>query len=159
MPSLGKFFRLAAMSRFPIPSTPRWGRGKFCPWLESPWNGFDPCHELSSGLASAQFKVVCFCPKLFAPVTSIAWSFRKLTKSWSINYGPREGVILATLLIDPILEQIEVGGIEAYNPLIGDDRSKLVEAVAEASELCTALPSYELYDKGPLRSPPCSARA
>ena len=47
------------------------------------------------------------------------------------------------------LEQIEVGGIEAYNPLVGDDRSKLVEAVSEASELCTALPSYELYDKGP----------
>lgn len=46
------------------------------------------------------------------------------------------------------LERIEVGGIEAYNPLSGDDRSKLVEAVAEASELCTALPSYELYDIG-----------
>ncbi len=46
------------------------------------------------------------------------------------------------------LEQIEVGGIEAYNPLVGDDRSKLVEAVSEASELCTALPSYELYDTG-----------
>jgi mannitol-1-phosphate 5-dehydrogenase len=44
------------------------------------------------------------------------------------------------------LEQIEIRGIEVYNPLVREDRLKLVEAIAQATELCTALPSYKLYD-------------
>ncbi len=44
------------------------------------------------------------------------------------------------------VERIE--GLEILNPLVGEDRERLVEAVAEASELCTALPSYQLYDEG-----------
>jgi len=58
------------------------------------------------------------------------------------------GVYSCNVAHQSSLERIEVGGIEAYNPLVGDDREKLVEAVAEASELCTALPSYKLYDSG-----------
>ncbi len=46
------------------------------------------------------------------------------------------------------LQQIEVSGVEAYNPLVDGDRRKLVEAISEASELCTALPSFKLYDSG-----------
>lgn len=42
----------------------------------------------------------------------------------------------------------KVEGIEIYNPLVPTDRVKLVEAIASASELCTALPSYTLYDVG-----------
>ena len=47
------------------------------------------------------------------------------------------------------LEPIEISGVEAYNPLVDEDRQKLVEAISEASELCTALPSFKLYDRGP----------
>jgi len=42
----------------------------------------------------------------------------------------------------------EVSGLEILNPLIPADREKLVEAIASANELCTALPSYTLYDAG-----------
>ncbi|MBT3638394.1 MAG: hypothetical protein HN531_15795 [Opitutae bacterium] len=59
------------------------------------------------------------------------------------------GVYSCNVAHQSSLERIEVSGIEAYNPLVGDDRDKLVEAVAEASELCTALPSFKLYDSGP----------
>ena len=42
----------------------------------------------------------------------------------------------------------EVSGLEILNPLIPEDREKLVHAIASANELCTALPSYTLYDAG-----------
>jgi mannitol-1-phosphate 5-dehydrogenase len=42
----------------------------------------------------------------------------------------------------------EVSGLEILNPLIPEDREKLVDAIASANELCTALPSYTLYDAG-----------
>ena len=42
----------------------------------------------------------------------------------------------------------EITGLEIYNPLIPSDREKLVGAIACANELCTALPSYTLYDAG-----------
>lgn len=44
------------------------------------------------------------------------------------------------------VEKIE--GIEILNPLVSRDRERLVEAIASANELCTALPSYTLYDTG-----------
>jgi hypothetical protein len=43
---------------------------------------------------------------------------------------------------------VEVTGLEILNPLIPEDREKLVDAIASANELCTALPSYTLYDAG-----------
>lgn len=42
----------------------------------------------------------------------------------------------------------EISGLEIYNPLVPADREKLLEAIASANELCTALPSYTLYDSG-----------
>ena len=42
----------------------------------------------------------------------------------------------------------EITGLEIFNPLVPADREKLVDAVACANELCTALPSYTLYDAG-----------
>lgn len=42
----------------------------------------------------------------------------------------------------------EIRGLEILNPLVPADREKLVDAVASANELCTALPSYTLYDVG-----------
>ena len=44
-------------------------------------------------------------------------------------------------------EKIE--GVEIYNPMVLGEREELVDLIANASELCTALPSYELYDAGP----------
>ena len=46
------------------------------------------------------------------------------------------------------VRQVEVSGLEILNPLIPEDRKKLVDAIASANELCTALPSYTLYDAG-----------
>ena len=46
------------------------------------------------------------------------------------------------------LRNIQVEGIEIYNPLVAEDREQLIDAIAEAQELCTALPSFKLYDIG-----------
>lgn len=42
----------------------------------------------------------------------------------------------------------EIAGLEIFNPLVPSDRDKLVDAIASATELCTALPSFNLYDVG-----------
>ncbi|MCF7818470.1 MAG: hypothetical protein K9M54_11375, partial [Kiritimatiellales bacterium] len=46
------------------------------------------------------------------------------------------------------IEAHEIKGIEIYNPLDADDRKKLVDALAEASEIATALPSVPFYNRG-----------
>ena len=46
------------------------------------------------------------------------------------------------------VETVQVEGIEILNPLDPADRPVLLQAIAEASELCTALPSFTLYDVG-----------
>ncbi len=40
----------------------------------------------------------------------------------------------------------KIEGVEIYNPRVPLDRVKLVQAIAEAKEMCTALPSFKLYD-------------
>ena len=44
------------------------------------------------------------------------------------------------------VEKIE--GLEIYNPLVPKDRMELIQAISEAQEMCTALPSFKLYDAG-----------
>ncbi len=46
------------------------------------------------------------------------------------------------------LEKHEVTGIEIFNPNEPADRLALLDAIAEASELCTALPSVDFFTKG-----------
>ena len=46
------------------------------------------------------------------------------------------------------VETVRVEGVEILNPLDPADRPVLLQAIAEASELCTALPSFTLYDVG-----------
>ena len=46
------------------------------------------------------------------------------------------------------LRTVEVSGVEVFNPLVAEDRAVLLEAIAGANELCTALPSFKLYDSG-----------
>ena len=46
------------------------------------------------------------------------------------------------------IEKHEIRGIEIYNPLVPEDREKLVEALAEASEIASALPRVDFYNRG-----------
>jgi mannitol-1-phosphate 5-dehydrogenase len=59
------------------------------------------------------------------------------------------GVYSCNVACESSLSHIEIAGVEAYNPMVEHDRCKLVDAISEASELCTALPSFKLYDSGP----------
>lgn len=46
------------------------------------------------------------------------------------------------------IEHHEVQGIEIYNPTDPADREALIQALAEADEIATALPSIDFYEKG-----------
>lgn len=46
------------------------------------------------------------------------------------------------------IEVQEVHGIEVFNPSVAEEARALVQALAEASEICTALPSVEFYSRG-----------
>lgn len=51
------------------------------------------------------------------------------------------------------MEHRQVHGVEIYNPSLADDRQNLFQAVAEASEMASALPSVATYDLGGTASP------
>jgi len=63
---------------------------------------------------------------------------RKAGGCYHVNVATRQGIV-----------RHAVPGVEMLNPAIPSDRERLVEACAEATELCTALPSVDLYNKGP----------
>ncbi|MEN8256206.1 MAG: hypothetical protein ABFR33_12135, partial [Verrucomicrobiota bacterium] len=46
------------------------------------------------------------------------------------------------------IEQRIVDGVEIYNPTVEEDAEKLVEALAEAQEIGTALPSVDFFTRG-----------
>jgi mannitol-1-phosphate 5-dehydrogenase len=46
------------------------------------------------------------------------------------------------------IEVHEVSKVEIYNPLVPGDAAKLATALAEASEICTALPSVDFFTRG-----------
>ena len=46
------------------------------------------------------------------------------------------------------IQAAEVRGIEIFNPLVPEDARALAQALADASEISTALPSVEFYAKG-----------
>jgi mannitol-1-phosphate 5-dehydrogenase len=46
------------------------------------------------------------------------------------------------------IEAHEIRGVELLNPLVSEDREQLLEALAEATEIVTALPSINFYDSG-----------
>ncbi|HNX26876.1 MAG TPA: hypothetical protein PKK48_05660 [Phycisphaerae bacterium] len=46
------------------------------------------------------------------------------------------------------IETVAVEGVELYNPNVAEDREKLVQAITEADELGTALPSVKFYSLG-----------
>jgi len=55
----------------------------------------------------------------------------------SVNIARRNGI-----------DQCVLDGIELYNPAVPEDREKLIQAIAEADELATSLPSVRFYDAG-----------
>ena len=62
---------------------------------------------------------------------------RRANGSYSFNIAESAG-----------LRKETISGIEILNPLIPEDRKELVRAIAESQEMCTALPSFKLYDYG-----------
>ena len=46
------------------------------------------------------------------------------------------------------IETVHVEGVEIFNPLVEEDRTALVQAIAEATELASALPSFTLFEVG-----------
>ena len=46
------------------------------------------------------------------------------------------------------IDTVPVEGVEIFNPLVEEDRTALTQAIAEATELASALPSFALYDAG-----------
>ena len=89
---------------------------------------------------------------LFLPVAHESGSFNRLVVSeidqetvsqirkangcYSFNIAEKDRLVSKT-----------ISGIEVFNPLVPEDRIELVKAIAEAQEMCTALPSFKLYDQ------------
>jgi len=70
-------------------------------------------------------------------VDDVVLSVRRAGGAYSVNIATSTGI-----------EKRRVSGVEIYNPLREPDREELIRAVAEASELATALPSVRAYGCG-----------
>ena len=46
------------------------------------------------------------------------------------------------------IETFKIEGIEIYNPSIETDRSEIIKALSQSTEICTSLPSVNFFDKG-----------
>jgi len=71
-------------------------------------------------------------------VPEMVQAIRQNGGAYSINVATREGI-----------EAHRIEGVAIFNPTATDDRERLVEAVAAASEIATALPSVAFYEKAP----------
>lgn len=70
-------------------------------------------------------------------VPDVVESIRRSQGRYHLNVATRASV-----------ENHTIEGVEIYNPGVPADRARLVEAVAEAKEIATALPSVDFFDKG-----------
>jgi mannitol-1-phosphate 5-dehydrogenase len=70
-------------------------------------------------------------------VPEVVEALRRAKGKYRVNIAGRSGV-----------EAHEVSGVEILNPLVPEDARRLEEALAEASEIATALPSVAFYQKG-----------
>jgi mannitol-1-phosphate 5-dehydrogenase len=61
----------------------------------------------------------------------------RATGGYAINVASAEGI-----------ERHWIDGVEIYTPAVSEDRARLLEALAEAREIATALPSVESYEFG-----------
>jgi len=91
---------------------------------------------------------------LFLPEAFRSGNFDRLVvseidKETVLGLRASGGVYSCNVAHESSLAGVTIEGIEVYDPFDEKDRRLLVDAVAEASELCTALPSFSLYDSGP----------
>ncbi len=70
-------------------------------------------------------------------VPEVVAAVRRAGGRYRVNFATKAG-----------LEVQEVRGVEIFNPTEPADAERLAEALAEASEVCTALPSVEFFGKG-----------
>lgn len=70
-------------------------------------------------------------------VPEVVNAIRRAGGCYRVNVATRTGI-----------EVHEVSKVEIYNPLVPEDAAKLAIALAEASEICTALPSVEFFSRG-----------
>ncbi len=61
----------------------------------------------------------------------------RAAKGYMLNIAKADGI-----------EQRIIDGVEIYNPTVPEDAAKLVEALAEAQEIGTALPSVDFFTRG-----------
>lgn len=61
----------------------------------------------------------------------------RASNGYSLNIATRNGI-----------EQYFIDGIEIYNPTVPEDAEKLIQALAEAQEIGTALPSVDFFSRG-----------
>lgn len=91
---------------------------------------------------------------LFLPVAQKSGNFDRLVIAEidpALVQGVREnqGMYSCNIAHSDRVEFITLEGVEMLNPTDADDRESLVQAIAEADELGTALPSFHLYDEKP----------
>ena len=70
-------------------------------------------------------------------VPDLVAALRQAGGSYHLNIATARGI-----------EAQRVDGVEILNPRVPEDRRRLAEALAQASEVCTALPNVDLYDRG-----------
>jgi mannitol-1-phosphate/altronate dehydrogenase len=70
-------------------------------------------------------------------VPEVVEAIRRAGGCYRVNIATQSGI-----------QAQEVRGVEIFNPSDPADAEALAEALAEASEICTALPSVEFYSKG-----------
>ena len=70
-------------------------------------------------------------------VAEVVAAVRRAQGCFRVNVATRTGILAQ-----------EVKGLEIFNPTVPADARALVDALAEASEIATALPSVEFYQKG-----------
>lgn len=70
-------------------------------------------------------------------IGDVVAAVRRAGGTYAVNVATRSG-----------LERHRVSGVEIFNPSVPADRAKLVEAIVDACEMATALPSVDYYDHG-----------
>lgn len=91
---------------------------------------------------------------LFLPAVQSSGNFDRILVAEidpAIVEGVRanKGSFSCNIAHDDRVEFITIEGVEVVNPTDADDRESLVQAIAEAGEIGSALPSFQLYDQPP----------
>ena len=98
--------------------------------------GFGP---IQSGLFAAEaFKSGNFRRIVIAEIDqNLVKALRENNGSYQVNVARSDGIVA---------EQID--GVEIYNPTVQADQEKLLDALTQATEIVTSLPSVKFYDSG-----------